>query len=181
MIIFIDGVQLSGKTTLIKEFEKINMNNYKFDFPKYTSEFHLKKKDLKGFQLGKDLSMLSLLKNFNNDLIVDRGIYSSIYYSLLYKRMSKKDILKLLDIIAKNFNEFIYIFIYSKNSQNIIRDKKDGFDNLDKSINYETLLFINNESKKRNIKFTLFVNDFNLSIEENFKTLRNVIYEHIRG
>ncbi len=181
MIIFIDGIQLSGKTTLIKEFEKININNYKFDFSKYTSKFNLKKKDLKGFQLGKDLSLLSFLKTINKDLIIDRGIYSSIYYSLIYKRMSKKDILKILDVISEEFNEFIYIFIFNKNSQNIIRNKKDGFDNLDKTIDYETLLFINNESKKRNIKFTLFINDFNLSIEENFKTLRDVIYEHIRS
>ena len=135
---------------------------------------------MKGFQIGKDLSSLYWLKELSNEkskIIVDRGILSSVYYSYLLKRIKEKEILKLLDEVAK-YKEFKFIFILAKNNERALeRMKQDGFDNLPKKENLKTMCFIKKECEKRKIDLKIFYNDFDKSILENGKKLKEIIYE----
>lgn len=170
MITIIDGLQLSGKTTLIEEINKVfNIKTLKFNFSYYSKLFNINKFKIGPFQLGKDLSMLYFLKNQKEDIIIDRGIFSTIYYSLLYKRLKKKDILTLFDVLKKEYINYKFIFIIKINTKNEdnIRNKKDGYDKLNKKINQKIINFIKKECFIRNIDFKIFENDFNKSIREN--------------
>ena len=170
MITIIDGVQLVGKSTLIKELEKYNYYSYKFEFGKYTKLFNIDNKKIGPFQLGKDLSMLYWLRLSNplSQIIVDRGVFSTIYYSLLFNRLPKEDIINLLNIISEDYKDYKFIFIIPINKQvELIRNKDDNFNNLSKEIDFDILSFIEKECYNRGIKFTVFANDFTTPIKDN--------------
>ena len=165
MIIFIDGPQSVGKSTLI---EKSGFKNFKFEFSKLMKEFQLDESQIPGYQLGKDLASLYWLDKLNPDEVwlIDRGVMSSIYYSIIHNRLSSYQIFKLFDYL-KQFKNLQYLFIKAENQPEIKRDKKDGFDNLDKEFNKDVLSTIYRECWSRNIPLHIFTNDFNESIEEN--------------
>jgi len=177
MITIIDGLQLSGKTTLIEELNKNNeFETLKFNFSYYSKLFKINKFKIGPFQLGKDLSMLYFLKNQKENIIVDRGIFSTIYYSLLYKRLKKADILTLFDVLKKEYINYKFIFIIKINSNNEDnRTKNDGYDKLNKNINLKIIKFIKRECFIRNIDFKIFYNDFNKSIKYNANALKELL------
>lgn len=180
MVIFIDGPQLTGKSSLIEYLKKeYNYKDYKFEFSKFSKLFNIKKKkDLKNYQLGKDLSLTYILNSLTKDkdkILIDRGVMSSIYYSLLLKRMKYKEVIKLLDII-KEYKNLKFVFIISKNKNiNLKRNKKDGFDKLSKKQDFEILRLMIRLCKERNINFNIFYNDFSKNIEYNGKVLKEVL------
>lgn len=180
MILFIDGPQGSGKTTLINYLVKnYNFKSYKFDFSKYTQAFKIKNNSqLKNYQIGKDFSTLYWLKNLadsNQNIVIDRGAMSSIYYSVLFKRMNEKEITTYFDLLEE-FKNFKFLFLLPKKRLNFVRNKQDGFDDLD-SNNYDldTVNFMNSECLKRDIDFDIFYNNFTMSIEENGEYLKNFL------
>lgn len=181
MIIFMDGPQSVGKSTLINYLiNHSNFKNYKFDFSKYSKIFNIDKKNkLKYYQIGKDFSTLYWLDKLSkkeDNIIIDRGIISSIYYSINQKRMSEKEILNYLECL-KEFDNFKFLFILpKKRKEKIIRNKNDGFDNLDNNeYDYEAVEYINNYCKANNIDFEIFYNNFSKSIEENGEKLINYL------
>ena len=182
MITIIDGLQLAGKTTLINEVNKDNkFKLYKFDFSYYSKLFNIKKSKIGPFQLGKDLSMLYFLKDRKKEnIIVDRGIFSTIYYSLLYKRLKKIDIINLFNIIEREYLDYVFIFVIKINDveNENKRNKKDGYDKLKKEIDLNVLGFIINECFERKIKFKIFFNDFYKSIKENSIILKRDLNEY---
>lgn len=180
MIIFIDGPQCVGKTTLIDYLvNKYGFKKYKFDFSKYTKLFNIEENsDLRNFQIGKDFSMLywlSELENSNEKIIIDRGPLSSIYYSHLLNRMNEKDLKTYFDLISE-FKNIKFILLFAKNKkEEIKRNKKDGFDNLSKEINEKTINFIINNCKNKNINLNIFYNDFSKNINLNGENLNYLI------
>lgn len=176
MILFIDGPQGAGKSTLIDYLvEKKNFKKYKFDFSKYSQAFKINQNSkLKNYQIGKDFATLYWLKelaNSEDNIVIDRGVMSSIYYSYSYKRMSKKEILIYFNLL-EDFKNFKFMFILPKKRTNFIRNKEDGFDSLDiNEYDTDTIDFIINNSNERNIDFDVFYNNFTKSIEENGERL----------
>lgn len=185
MINIIDGLQLAGKTTLIKEVNKDNQFKvYKFDFSYYSKLFNINKSKIGSFQLGKDLSMLYFLKDRKDEnIIVDRGIFSTIYYSLLYKRLKKIDIINLFNIIEREYFNYNFIFVIKINDikNENKRDKKDGYDKLNKKIDSNILNFIIKQCYERQIKFTVFFNNYYESIEENSKRLKYLLEDYSKN
>lgn len=176
MIIFVEGLQLTGKSTMI---ENSGYNSYKFNFSYYTKEFNIKKrKDLRFFQVGKDMSMLYFLDKLDANekiILIDRGPISSLYYSILLKRFKEKDIENYIKELKKyNYN---YIFFIPKNNENLSRNKKDYFDKLNKNINYKILNKICTLCNSNNIKLKIFINDLEKTIKENVKNFKEVIKE----
>lgn len=184
-VIFIDGPQLSGKSTLIKGLSaKYGWKVYKFPFSKYSSKLELStKEELNGFQLGKDLASMywikSLAGNSEGVLLVDRGPMSSAYYSLTENRMPTKMVHRFIRELSEFGNDFIYIFITANNRpEEVIREKNDGFDGLDKGEeDIEAVCSLSSMAFWNSLKLKLFVNDFSSSIEENLDNLIKTIEE----
>ena len=180
MILFIDGPQGVGKSTLIDYLvENCNFKKYKFDFSKYSQAFKIKQNSqLKNYQIGKDFATLYWLKelaNSNENIVIDRGVMSSIYYSHCFKRMKDKEILTYFDLL-EDFKEFKFLFLLPKKRTNFIRSKEDGFDSLDSNdYNMETVDFMINEASNRDLDFDTFYNNFTKSIEENGERLKNYL------
>lgn len=186
MIIFFDGPQGVGKSTLIKGLRdnwSYHSKTYKFEFSKYSKLFNLQfGESLKGFQLGKDLATLYWLKNLpdtGNLALIDRGPLSTLYYSMKFDRLSAKELKDFIDTLISfpGNNPVRYIFITSKNRDNYFREKKDGFDGLD-SGEEKTYKMFENICKRNKLDFTHFENDFSLPIEEN---IANLIKEILDG
>lgn len=182
MIYFVDGPQLAGKSSLIDDLVKNkNFKKFKFEFGKYSKLFDIKgKKSITHFQIGKDLASLYWIDKINQEenILIDRGIISSIYYSMLLNRMNQENISKYFDIMEE-YKNFKYIFIFPKNNLKMVRNKNDGFDNLSKKQDFKILNYIEKELKKRNIYFKVFYNDFNKSINQNSEELYNIIKEKL--
>jgi thymidylate kinase len=181
MLTFIEGPQLSGKSTLIDELSKLeSVDIKKFPFTKYSNYFNLKTPDeLKGFQLGKDLAMLYFLSK-NNKTLVDRGPLSSLYYSLFLDRMDLATIEGLLTLIAVEFGEVRFVFVIPKNRPaDLVRDKKDRFDQIEKqksdNLRLRSIKLVIDLAKSCKIDLRVFENDFNLSPEENARNLYNLL------
>ena len=181
-VIFVDGSQLVGKSTLVEGLSsKYGIECYKFPFSEYTSSLNLSsKEELRGFQAGKDLSALYWLKQLsdcNKTILVDRGPLSTAYYSLALDRMSSYQTEKFIEEVSKLSENFTYIFITAKNSpENLKRNKKDGFDGLkDVECKPGVFSFLKHLSNKFNLDFHHFENDFSTSVEENVDRFYNLI------
>lgn len=173
MIAFVEGVQLSGKSTLI---ENTNLKHIKFNFSKYSLLFNIEDiKSLRTFQIGKDMSMLYMLQFLNKKrkiLLIDRGPISSLYYSILLNRFNEDDIKHYINELAK-YN-YTYWFIYpvnkdANNKEENIRNKNDNFNDLNKEVNDEVLNKIKNLCLENGIKFYIYYKYFNKSIKYNSK------------
>lgn len=182
-VIFIDGPQQVGKSTLIEGLSnKYGWRVLKFPFSKYSSLFGLSsKEELKGFQLGKDLSAMYWLSQFadcEEVVLVDRGPLSSAYYSITDKRMSGAEVSKLIKELASFGSNFKYFFITSCGDKDKVdkRSKNDGFDELDLGTeDIDAVLKIGSDAFWSGIDFHLFCNDFSLSPEENYLRLGEII------
>lgn len=181
MFTFIDGPQLAGKTTLLMKLGSLTQY-YKFPFSEYTKKLDLQSNEnLTGFQVGKDLATLYFISNLKPTTyypaVVDRGPFSTIYYSILQGRMTTDQIKKFLEEIEK-FNFFKYIFITPKNRpDSFVRDKEDGFDQLEASNSAEAIDYIKEIVRFYNIDISFFENDFRKSIHDNSLELYTKIIE----
>ena len=184
-VIFIDGPQLSGKSTLIQGLaNKYGWKVYKFPFSRYSSELELStKEELKGFQLGKDLASMYWIKSLgmasDEVILIDRGPFSSIYYSLTEGRMSNELVHRFIRELSEFGNNFTYIFVTANGRPgDLVRNKEDGFDGLDKSEeNIEAICSLSSMAFWNNLNLKLFVNDFSVSIEENLNNLIKIVEE----
>lgn len=180
-VIFVDGPQMVGKSTLLDGVSKrYGLKVYKFPFSKYATLMNFGKEDLRGFQVGKDFSALYWLGQvgeLGDTILVDRGPMSTAYYSLACNRMSHQQTENFISSLSEFGPSFTYLFITAKNRPNgLSRDKNDGFDNLRKDESEVGVLeFLKKASKKANINFIHFENDFDISINSNLEKLYNLI------
>lgn len=180
-VIFVDGSQMVGKSTLLEGLsKKYGLKVYKFPFSKYATLMNFGKEDLRGFQVGKDFSALYWLgqiSELGGTILVDRGPMSTAYYSLACNRMSHQQIETFISSLSGFGSNFIYLFITAKNRPNDLnRNKNDGFDNLREGESEAGVLeLLKKASKKANINFIHFENDFDISINSNLEKLCNLI------
>lgn len=180
MVTFIDGPQLSGKSTLSTELVKRGkVELYKFPFSQYTKEFGFQNEPqaLAGFQVAKDLACLHWLDEFRPDelgkwILIDRGPLSTAYYSFTHNRLTKEQLNKFwmaLSYYSHGFgNPFSFVFMVGVNKPAIERQKADGFDQLrfheDEGVG---ALYIKEQAKEYGLPFIFFENDFSKSVKEN--------------
>lgn len=189
-IFFIDGPQMVGKTTLIKCLcHKYGYYSYKFPFGDYSKCLGFKSPEvLKGFQVGKDLATLYWLNRSTFDIgakvyLIDRGPFSSIYYSLSTGRMTFDEVDTFLDLIKDYSGVTNYIFITSINSPKMDRSKEDGFDDLRSSEEDVDIVLasILDLAKSKGINLIHFENDFSKTPEENIIRLQELIIERLQA
>lgn len=167
MILLIDGLQNSGKTTLAQH-SVVPYKRFNFDF--YLNSFGLNDSEINGFQLGKDLGIAFALENELNDYILDRGPIATAYYSLKYKRWH--DIKKVDQFFScfKSYKNFAYVIIRKINGNLSQRKKNDGFDELNDDVDpsaKELFEQVIKSAKKNGLIIYEFDNDFSKGIEEN--------------
>lgn len=185
MITFIDGSQLVGKSTLVEGLvNKGGFDSYKFPFGEYSNLFNLStQEELKGFQLGKDLASLyfiselfDLSKERKNQVLIDRGPMSTVYYSLVLNRMSQTEVQKFFSVLRRYRGEFRFLFITAKNQPTLIRNKKDNFNQLkSQELDNGALSTISWLTKRYGLEFIHFENDFSIPIEDNVLKLYEII------
>lgn len=174
MIFIIDGLQQSGKSTLIS-YSKLT--KYRFPFDKINSDFNFNEQELNGFQIGKDLGILEFLKFVKKDLILDRGPFATLYYSLKLNRW--ENFYKTSNLFFRYLKQYncCYILIEKINdTKNKVRNKNDGFDFLNDNPN--DVIFYNRIKtlfEQNNIKLNIFKNDFSKSIKENSKNFNDFL------
>ena len=173
MNIFIDGFQNTGKTTLI---ENCKFKHNRFPFNQYLEEFNLSNNRdcLNGFQIGKDLGILFGLQYSKQNVIFDRGPFSTIFYSLKEMRFNENTTTILIKFISelKKYENCKYVFVKKINSKGEEkRNHQDGFDYLnddedqEKEKLLEQIIFT---AKKFGVEINIFENDFSLSLKTNY-------------
>lgn len=184
MLIFFDGPQQSGKSSLIEELVKKGFGKgLKFPFSKYTQEYDfILDHEIKGFQVGKDMATLYYLSNLpqpKENYLMDRGPLSTLFYSLTHNRLDAVE----LSNLSKEVNEYQkkgqikFVFVVPKNRPKLsTRFKLDGFDGLDLNSRLKSdLNQFYRFAEYHNLNFIKFENDFSIPIEENAKRLLGVI------
>lgn len=186
-IIFVDGSQGAGKSTLISGISsRTPVYIHKFPFSEYTKTFSLNSNEsLKGFQLGKDLATLYFMSRTGWprpwSQIVDRGPFSTAYYSLTTGRMTEGEVEEFIKNIAEFSEPFSFIFVVAKNQVDYVRDKKDGFDNLKRSeVNpVSALETIERLADKYRVGLKVFYNDFSVGISQNVDKFYQLVKEEL--
>ena len=186
-IIFVDGSQGVGKSTLISGIStRTPTYIYKFPFSDYSKTFNIKSKEsLKGFQLGKDLATLYFMSKAYTPQpypqVVDRGPLSTAYYSLTTGRMSELEVEEFFKIMSEMVEHLSFVFIKPKNQVSFVRDRGDGFDGLksaevdpDKAI--DTIVSL---AKKYRIPLKVFENDFSVDIKKNVNNFYKLVKEEL--
>lgn len=186
-IVFVDGSQGVGKSTLIAGLStRTPTYVYKFPFSDYSKTFNIKNKEaLKGFQLGKDLATLYFMSRSYTSQpypqVVDRGPFSTAYYSLTTGRMTEAEVGEFFKIMSEMVEHMSFVFVKPKNQISFTRDKKDGFDELkatevdpDKAI--DTLIAL---AKKYRIPLKIFENDFSVDIKKNVDNFYKLVKEEL--
>lgn len=176
MIVFVDGFQSCGKTTLISRCKHISN---RFPFNQYLDLFELE--DLKGFQIAKDLGIMFGLQYAKADIVLDRGPLSTIFYSLKERRYGDKTeetMMKFLKEVA-SFKGFRYVFLKKKNAKpSGPRMHGDGFDYMNDDGDAEKdeiLAAIVSDAKRFGMRVEVFENDFSSSIESNSRRFNDMI------
>lgn len=181
MIVYVDGFQNCGKTTLL---EHCNYKHSRFPFNEYLYKFDLTD-DLNTFQLTKDLGIVFAGQFITDNIVLDRGPLSTAFYSLKEKRFGDKTgqvIFSFLKEIAQ-YQSRAFVFVKKINDNNPVkRMHRDGFDYLnddedtekDKTLNEMIYL-----ARSANIKVVIFENDFSKSIEENCTNFNKLIEDII--
>ena len=184
-IVFIDGSQCVGKTTLIEGLtNRTPVKVLKFPFADYTKLFNLSD-DIRGFQLGKDLSALYFISNsdlgVDYPVVVDRGPLSTAYYSLTTGRMSLEEIDSLFKVLSGYSDKFSFVLVTAKNQKPIERIRNDGFDELKSSeIDPEKAVSVIKElADKHRVPVKFFENDFSVEISDNIRKFCRMIKEDI--
>lgn len=183
MIIFVDGFQNTGKTSLI---ENCGYKHNRFPFNQYLDKYQLNenKERLNGYQLGKDLGILFGLQYTDKNLVFDRGPFSTIFYSLKEKRYGENtnDIVAYFLQDLREYKEKCkYIFVIKCNDKgNNERIHNDGFDYLndDNDPNKEKILQIMLLGARiARLDIRIFINDFSKPLEENQKEFNKLLEE----
>ena len=185
MIIFIDGWQGSGKTTLI---ENCKYKHGRFPFNQYLNKFDL---DINDLQITKDLAILFTSQFIKDNVILDRGPFSTIYYSLKEDRYGKDTPLQMMKFMKelREYNNCQFVWIFKTNDNSLQpRKHNDGFDYLndDEDPNKEKLLqSIFDTAQNLGIMIHTFEVDFSLKEKDNVKRfndfLEGIIYEYNRN
>lgn len=181
MNIFVDGFQNTGKTTLI---EKSDFKFNRFPFNQYLDLFELKSQDnLNAYQIAKDLGILFGLQYNKENVIFDRGPFSTIFYSIKENRYGEKTLelmMKFLKEISK-FKNCKYVFVVKKNEdKSIKREHNDGFDYLNDDEDqekYKLLDYIVNAAKSFGIEISIFTTDFAKPLEDNIYYFNRLLGE----
>lgn len=189
MLVFFDGPQQSGKSSLIEELAKIGFGKgLKFPFSKYTQEYgFILDHEIKGFQIGKDMATLYYLSNLpqpKENYLMDRGPLSTLFYSLTHNRLDAVE----LSNLSKEINEYQkkgqikFVFVVPKNRPKLSRFKLDGFDGLDLDNRLKSdLNQFYRFAEYHNLNFIKFENNFSKPIEENAKALAEILFGEING
>jgi uncharacterized protein YeeX (DUF496 family) len=175
MIAFVDGLQNVGKSTILGLLPEEYVVKT-FSFAEHCINFDIKnnKDKLNGFQIGKDLGFMFALEEFcsKGKIIFDRGPVSTLYYSLFEDRMTENELNCFFDVLQSYNKDYLHIFVEKINDNiNIVRNKNDGFDYIEKNENIDKskriIETIKDEFKKRDIQFIFFQNDYSKTKEEN--------------
>ena len=185
MIIFVDGIQNVGKTTLVSN---CKYRHNRFPFNEYLDFFKLNKDDLKGFQLGKDLGMLFGLQYSKEDIIFDRGPLSTIFYSLKEERYGENTLSVVLNFFKtlSRYKKCRFVWIDKSNDkQKNKRNHNDGFDYLNDEEDPKKGEIINTMfslAKTAGVRIYKFVNDYSIKLKQNYHNfndfLEGLINEH---
>lgn len=105
MLYVIEGIRCSGKSFLINELIKSGKDifRYKFDYMNQAREI-FSKTNFGSFSIGKDLQLLNLFSKemFDKNIVLDRGIISSLVYGKTFKRLSNQQFEDIIDILEYN-------------------------------------------------------------------------------
>lgn len=178
MVIFVDGFQNVGKSTLI---DNCKYRHNRFPFNQYMDMFELK--DINGFQIGKDLGILFGLQYAKDTVVFDRGPFSTIFYSLKEKRYGDKTEEMMFKFMSelKNYQNARYVFVKKKNADpGFVRNHGDGFDYLDdeRDEGKDALLdSILGAAKKAGLEVKVFENDFSIKIKRNIHKFNDLLEE----
>lgn len=177
MIIFIDGYQNTGKTTLI--------NNCKYKHGRFPFNQYLEKlsMNINDYQITKDLGICFTAQFVKDNVVLDRGPLSTVFYSLKenrYGTLTDEIMYNFLNCI-KNHKGFEFVWVKKINNDNQIqREHNDGFDYLndDNDENKEqTLKRMLNICDKLNIKVHIFEVDFSKKLKQNYHAFNNFLEE----
>lgn len=185
MVIFVDGFQNTGKTTLV---DACKYRHNRFPFNQYLDMFNLGKEALSGFQLAKDLAMMFGLQYSKENLVLDRGPLSTVFYSLKENRYgpaTNEMMVKFLKEV-NSFKGFRYVFVTKKNAaDSFLRNHADGFDYLDddNDANKDALLWsIADQAASLGMKISFFENDFSRKLKQSIHDfndlLERLMHEH---
>ena len=186
MIIFIDGYQNTGKTTLIKN---CKYKHGRFPFNQYLELFK-GAMDINGYQLTKDLGICFMSQFVKDNIILDRGPLSTIFYSLKENRYGHATPAVMTKFVSalKEYKNCRYVFVKKINDKT--QEKRihnDGFDYLDDDNDEKKDELLNQmvvASEIAGLKIYIFENDFSLSLKQNFHRfndfLEGIINEHDR-
>lgn len=180
MTIFVDGFQNTGKTTLING---CKYRHNRFPFNQYLDLFGLGKEDMNGFQLAKDLGIMFGLQYSKETLVLDRGPFSTVFYSLKENRYGDKTAETMMAFLKEisSFKGFGYVFVVKKNAPlSLERKHGDGFDYLDDENDVSKLALLESiveAAKKIGIEVKIFENDFSLKIKQNLHKFNKLIEE----
>lgn len=192
MVTFIDGPQISGKTTLCQNLvERNKAQLHKFPFSQYTKAFGFQEdlSALNGFQVAKDLACLHWLDEFRAEpysfgkkILIDRGPLSTAYYSFTHNRLTEDQLDKFWDAISYYSHgvdcPFSFIFMVGVNKPVIERQKADGFDHLRlHEDEKDGTQYICQMAKMHGLPFKFFENDFSKPVKDNADRLLKEIYK----
>lgn len=178
MRLFVDGFQNTGKSTLL---DNLGIKHSRFPFNQYMDEIGIE--DINGFQLGKDLGILFALLVAGNDedIVFDRGPFSTVFYSLKEARYGEKteETMRAFLRVVAEFPDCRYVFLLKKNEHlGERRVHEDGFDYLDDDGDpkkNKTLKKMKQMAEEEGIKLMLFENDFAFSPKENAERFRSAM------
>lgn len=185
MIIFVDGYQNVGKSEMV---DNCKYKHNRFPFNQYLDELKL---DLNNYQLGKDLGMVFMSNFIKDNVILDRGPLSTVFYSLKENRYGDKTVemmIRFLEQIKPYKNcRFVWVNKINDNDQ-LPRIHEDGFDYLDDDHDNkkeETFVFMLKLLDYVGIDVHIFENDFSVKLKQNYHRFNNflegLINEHHRN
>lgn len=185
MIIFVDGFQNTGKTTLI---DNCKYKHNRFPFNQYLDELRL---DLNNYQIGKDLGMCFISQFVKDNIVLDRGPLSTVFYSLKENRYGDKTTEIMVRFLTqiKQYQNCKFVWVKKINSAcDQTRIHEDGFDYLDDDNDPkkdEIFTFMLKLCDYVAIDVYIFENDFSKKLKQNYHIfnalLEGLFNEHNRN
>ena len=132
-IVFSEGPRNVGKTFLINKFLETHSNYQYFKFPfaqTYQECQNIFGEDLEktmlGLTIGRDLTEMAFFKEqlLNTNLIIDRGILSTIVYGIIEKRWTEEQAKLFINSSLIPWDKLSVIFIQGINPEHRIKDEK---------------------------------------------------------
>ena len=184
MIIFIDGFQNTGKSTLINN---CKYKHSRFPFNQYLDELPM---NLNTYQFGKDFGICFAAQFIKDNVVLDRGPLSTVFYSLKENRFGENTldmVFKFLQLIKQN-KGYKFVWLKKINDNGIERKHDDGFDYLDDDNDEkkeEIFTQMMNLCAYVGIKVHVFTVDFSKKEKQNFHLfndfLEGLFNEHNRN